>query len=65
MSASRCNHATELFKEKVAGTDLKLAVLKLMNLIKQRQQYPETMDSCNITSIKNTRDRIRTLTNIR
>ena len=45
------NHANELFKKNVAGTDLKLAVLKLMNLIKNRQQYPECLEPCNITSL--------------
>ena len=31
----------ELFKEEVAGDDLLSAVLKLMNIIKSRQQYPK------------------------
>ena len=35
--------ANELFKEEVAGTDLKLAVLKLMNKIKETQKYPEAL----------------------
>ena len=43
--------ANELFKEGVAGTDLKLAVLKLMNLIKETQTFPEALQLCNITSI--------------
>ena len=43
--------ANELFKDDVAGTDLKLAILKLMNLIKERQEYPEALQLCNITSI--------------
>ena len=43
--------ANELFKEGVAGTDLKLAVVKLMNIIKETQKYPEAMELCNITSI--------------
>ena len=43
--------ANELFKEGVAGTDLKLAVLKLMNLIKERQTYPKALELCNIISI--------------
>ena len=41
----------ELFKEEVAGDDLLLAVLRLMNLIKSRQQYPKHLEKCNITSI--------------
>ena len=35
--------ANELFREGVAGTDLKLAVLKLMNLIKYTQTHPEAI----------------------
>ena len=50
-SRDALQYANELFKKGVAGSDLKLALLKLMNLIKQRQQYPEAMESCNITSI--------------
>ena len=41
----------ELFKEEVAGEDLLLAVLKLMNLIKKKQKYPTILEKCNITSI--------------
>ena len=41
--------ANELFKEEVAGTDLKLAVLKLMNTIKETQKYPEAFELCNVT----------------
>ena len=43
--------ANELFKESVAGTDLLEATLKLMNMIKKTQQYPEVLEKCNITSI--------------
>ena len=43
--------ANELFKEGVAGNDLKLATLKLMNLIKHKQHYPEALQQCNITSL--------------
>ena len=43
-----CN---ELFKEEVAGNDLLKAVLKLMNLIKEKQTYPKAMEKCNITSL--------------
>ena len=39
-----------LFRKK-AGTDLKLATLRLMNLIKKNQKYPEALQYCNITSI--------------
>ena len=50
-SRDALNYANELFKEGVAGSDLKLATLKLMNLIKQRQQYPDALEPCNITSL--------------
>ena len=50
-SRDALNWANELFKEGVAGSDLKLATLKLMNLIKQRQQYPDALEPCNITSL--------------
>ena len=43
-----CN---ELFRPEVAGDDLKLAVLKLMNKIKDEQVYPDCMQLCNISSI--------------
>ena len=45
------NHANELFKETVAGTDLLKAVLNLMNLIKEKQKYPTIMEKCNLTSL--------------
>ena len=41
----------ELFKEEVAGTDLKLATLKFMNHMKKNHVYPEALNPCNITSI--------------
>ena len=41
----------ELFKEEVAGDDLLVAVLKLMNKIKESQKYPQILEKCNITSI--------------
>ena len=43
-----CN---ELFGPEVAGDDLKLAIVKLMNRIKQDQVYPECLEVCNISSI--------------
>ena len=45
------DHANELFKETAAGSDLLKAILKLMNLIKEKQKYPTIMEKCNITSI--------------
>ena len=43
--------ANELFKEDAAGSDLKEAILKLMNQIKTEQKYPICLELCNITSI--------------
>ena len=45
------DYANELFKEGVAGKDLKLALLKLMNLMKAKHQYPKALEHCNITSL--------------
>jgi hypothetical protein len=50
-SRDALDHANELFKEEVAGDDMVLAVLKLMNMIKHRLQYPELLEKCNITSL--------------
>ena len=44
-------YANEIFKAEAAGSDLLQAVLKLMNLIKQKQIYPKIMEKCNITSL--------------
>ena len=43
--------ANELFQPNVAGHDLKVAVLKLVNKIKEDQVYPEALEVCNISSI--------------
>ena len=43
--------ANELFSSKIASTDMKHAVLKLMNQIKTDQVIPEMMTLCNISSI--------------
>ena len=45
------NHINELFNSMVAGIDMKIAVLKLMNKIKSELSYPETLEFCNISSI--------------
>ena len=45
------NLANELFKPDVAGEDLKLALLKLLNRIKSEQLCPKCLEICNITSI--------------
>ena len=43
-----CN---ELFRPEVIGDDLKLAILKLMNRIKEDQIFPKCLEKCNISSI--------------
>ena len=43
--------ANDLFRPGVAGDDLKLAVLKMMNKIKDQQKYPACLELCNISSI--------------
>ena len=43
--------ANEIFMPGVAGYDLKLAILKLMNKIKEEQVYPEALEQYNISSI--------------
>ena len=43
--------ANEIFHPGVAGDDLKLAILKLMNKIKDEQIYPKCLELCNISSI--------------
>ena len=43
--------ANELFKEDAAGEDMLDAVLKLMNLIKKGQTYPQIMEKCKIISL--------------
>ena len=44
-------HANELYKEGVAGEDLLEATLKIMNMIKNKQQYPNILEKCNISLI--------------
>ena len=44
-------HCNELFKENAEGTDLVKAVLSLMNLIKEKQEFPKIMEKCNITTL--------------
>ena len=48
-SRDALGHANEILI--CAGSDLRFAVLKLMNHIKNTQIYPEAMEYCNITSI--------------
>ena len=44
-------YANEIFKNDVAGEDLKKAILLLMNKIKAEQKYPEALELCDISSI--------------
>ena len=44
-------YSNELFKEATAGSDLLLGVLKLMNMIKKKQEYPHILEKYNITSL--------------
>ena len=43
--------SNELFKLENAGEDLKAATLKLMNEIKSKQEFPDILKICNITSL--------------
>ena len=43
--------ANEIFKPETAGNDLKEAILKLMNRIKDEQKFPKMLEKCNISSI--------------
>ena len=44
-------HTYEIFK--YAGRDLKFSLLKLLNLVKRKQEYPEMLQSSNISSSYN------------
>ena len=55
----------ELFKPSVIGSDLKLAVLKLMNKIKNTQIYPHCLEVCNISSIYKSKGSKSEFTNYR
>ena len=46
------DNINELFKPSVAGDDLKLAILLLMNLIKRKLQFPSALEQCNISLIQ-------------
>lgn len=50
-SRDALGYLNELFRPEVIGDDLKLAILKLMNKIKEKQQYPTSLELCNISSI--------------
>ena len=44
-------NANEIFKPTAAGSDLKLAILLLVNMIKDKLELPDVFRMCNITSI--------------
>ena len=44
-------YANDIFKDDVAGDDLKLAILKLCNRIKAEQHFPESLENADISSI--------------
>ena len=44
-------YANDIFKNNVAGDDLKYAILKLCNRIKSEQCFPEALENCDITAI--------------
>ena len=44
-------YANELFRPEVAGKDLKMAILKLMNKTKFDQIFPDELELCDISSI--------------
>ena len=50
-STDALGYINEIFKPEVIGSDLKLAILKLMNKIKNEQIFPKCLELCNITSI--------------
>ena len=51
-------YANELFMLSVAGDDLLLAVLKLLNKIKEKQEFPDALEKCNITSLHKKKSKI-------
>ena len=44
-------YSNELFSPEVAGDDLQKALLSLLNMIKDKQEYPAALQDCNITTI--------------
>ena len=50
-STDALGYINEIFKPEVIGSDLKHAILKLMNKIKKVQIFPKCLELCNITSI--------------
>ena len=58
-SRDALGYLNELFMQEVIGSDLKLALLKLMKNIKKQQVFPECLELCNITSIFKTKGKHR------
>ena len=50
-SSDSLGHINELYKPDVIGSDLMLALLKLINKIKEQQIFSHALEACNITSI--------------
>ena len=50
-SRDALGQAHEIFRNEAAGSDLKLAILKMMSLIKRQSKYPETLEQYNITTL--------------
>ena len=48
-SRDALGHANELIK--CAGSDFKLAILKIMNRMKREHVFPEALEVCNISSL--------------
>ena len=50
-SRDALGHANEILRNDVAGKDLKLAILKMMNLMKRKSHFPTALEPCNITTL--------------
>ena len=57
--------ANEIFKPEVAGDDLQIAVVKMMNMIKDQQIFPECLILCNITNLYKLKGTRKDLNNYR
>ena len=44
-------YANDIYKYNIAGTDLKQAILKLCNIIKSEQHFPEVLENCDLTAM--------------
>ena len=52
-------YTNELFSPEVAGDDLQKALLSLLNMIKDKQEYPAALQDSNLTTIHKKKSRIR------